>query len=73
MSDRMIPATGGERSLTETQRDLLRSAVKIGYFEVPRRVSLVDLASEHGMSDREVSEQLRRGLDVVLQETTLED
>jgi predicted DNA binding protein len=73
MSDRVAPASERGRSLTELQRELLRSAAREGYFEVPRRVSLVDLASEHGMSDREASEQLRRGLDIVVRDATLED
>jgi hypothetical protein len=51
--------------LTDPQRDLLRSAVCEGYFEIPREITLVDLAERHGLSDREASEEIRRGLDVL--------
>ena len=60
-------------TLTETQRELLQSAVREGYFKVPREVSLVDLAEIHGLSDREVSERLRRGLNVVVRDATFDD
>ena len=73
MSDWTVPTRKHESFLTETQRDLLRSAVREGYFELPRRVSLVDLASEHGISDHEASEELRRGLDVVVRDAVFED
>lgn len=52
--------------LADSQGDLLRSAVQEGYFEVPRRVSLVELAEKHGISDREASERMRRGLAVAV-------
>ncbi|MFB6188310.1 MAG: helix-turn-helix domain-containing protein [Halapricum sp.] len=60
-------------ALTEAQRDLLRSAVREGYFKVPREISLVELADIHDVSDREASQQLRRGLDAVLQDVTISD
>lgn len=55
-----------EVPVTGTQRDLLRSAIREGYFRVPREIPLVDLADHHGLSDREASEEIRRGLDVLL-------
>jgi predicted DNA binding protein len=60
-------------ALTDPQRDLLRSAAREGYFRVPREVTLVDLAERHGLSDREASRQIRRGLDVLLSDTTLDE
>ena len=73
MSDQTAPTREHESSLTETQRALLRRAVRAGYFKVPRESSLVDLAVKQGMSDREASEELRRGLDVVVRGSVLED
>jgi len=48
--------------LTEKQRELLSEAVKAGYFEVPRRASLSDIADAVGISDQAASERLRRGM-----------
>ena len=62
-----------ESTLTETQEELLRSAVRGGYFEVPREMTLVDLAERHGISDKEASRQLRRGLDAVVRNAALDD
>ena len=73
MSDQSAPTREHESSLTETQRALLQSAVRAGYFKMPREISLVDLAAKQGMSDREASEELRLGLDVVVRESVLED
>lgn len=63
-SENNVPA-----DLTETQRALLQSAVQKGYFKVPREVSTVELAEKHDLSSRRVSEEICRGLDVVLNET----
>jgi predicted DNA binding protein len=56
--------------ISEEQWDLLQSAVREGYFNVPREVTLVDLAERHGLSDRDASEQIRRGLDVLVRGAT---
>ncbi|MFC4357676.1 helix-turn-helix domain-containing protein [Halobium salinum] len=48
--------------LTDEQREALVAAVRRGYFEVPRRATLSDLADELAVSDHAVSERLRRGL-----------
>ena len=60
-------------TLTEPQEELLRSAVREGYFEIPREVTLVDLADIHGISDKETSQQLRRGLEAIVRDATLDD
>ncbi|MFC6939106.1 helix-turn-helix domain-containing protein [Salinirubellus sp. GCM10025818] len=52
--------------LTEEQRETLTSAVQRGYFEVPRGVTLTDLADELGISRQAASERLRRGANTVL-------
>lgn len=52
--------------LTVPQREALVRAVEAGYFEVPRKTSLNDLADELGISDTAVSQRLRRGLENIL-------
>ena len=54
--------TGLELDITDTQRETLLVALEEGYFEVPRRINLTDLATELGVSDTAVSQRLRRGL-----------
>lgn len=53
---------------SDLDRDFLTTAVEQGYFKVPRQTSLVDLADEHDISDREASERLRTEIDAVLRE-----
>ncbi|MFD1512508.1 helix-turn-helix domain-containing protein [Halomarina rubra] len=52
--------------LTPHEREVLLTALDRGYFEVPRRISIVALAEEVGVSDREVTEHLRRAMAKVL-------
>ncbi|MFB6189905.1 MAG: helix-turn-helix domain-containing protein [Halapricum sp.] len=59
--------------LSDEQRELLKRAVREGYFEVPRRTTLVSLAEKQGVSDVEASEQLRDGIDGVLRNTVFEE
>ncbi|EMA38061.1 helix-turn-helix domain-containing protein [Halococcus hamelinensis] len=53
--------------LTRSQREIVALAVGRGYFEVPRRTSMVELAAECGVSDQAASERLRRGLSNLLE------
>ena len=46
--------------LTEKQQDLLLSALEEGYFDVPRRTSLDELATQFDVSRQALSERLRR-------------
>ncbi len=56
------PTRGPPRDrLTAPQRETLRLAHERGYFEIPRKVTLADLADELGISNQAVSERLRRG------------
>lgn len=71
MNERMAPNVEHESDLSSVQRDLLRSAIREGYFEVPRRITLVELAAACGMSDLEASEQLRYGLDTVVRDAVV--
>ena len=54
--------------LTERQRETLVAAYRGGYYDIPRRKTLVDLAAELGVSDQAVSERLRRGERKVIHE-----
>ncbi|WP_276270764.1 bacterio-opsin activator domain-containing protein [Haloarcula litorea] len=62
-----------ELGLTATQYETLRAALEAGYFEVPRRTSLTDLAAELGVSDSAVSQRLRRGVGTLLLATVADD
>jgi hypothetical protein len=48
-------------TLTPSQREVLEVAAEMGYFEIPRRVSMAEVAAELGISSQAVSERLRRG------------
>lgn len=48
--------------LTEEQRDALMLAFESGYFEIPREITLVELADRLDISDSAVSQRIRRGL-----------
>ncbi|MFC5972291.1 helix-turn-helix domain-containing protein [Halomarina salina] len=53
-------------ALTGTERDVLRTAVEEGYFDVPRRITTAALADRVGVADDEVIVVLRRGTAKVL-------
>ena len=56
------PAAAREATdLTREQEEVLETALAMGYFEIPRRASMSDLASELDISSQAVSERLRRG------------
>jgi len=55
------------------QRETLEVALEAGYFDVPQRVTLEDLAEELGISEQGVSERLRRGLSTFLTSTLGDD
>lgn len=46
--------------LTKTQYETIHKAYELGYFDVPRAVTLEELASELGISHQALSERLRR-------------
>lgn len=66
----------GERErpfgLTETQQRVLSLAIERGYFEVPRRATLRDIAAELDVSEQSVSETIRRGANKVLKQTLVQ-
>lgn len=55
-----------DTDLTVTQAETLVTAFESGYFDVPRRVTLAELAEELDVSEQAVSERLRRGLFALL-------
>ena len=55
------PGHDGASNLTDPQREVLRVALKLGYFEVPRQSSMDEVADALGISEQAVSERLRRG------------
>ena len=63
-----IVSVGGEATdarsadgLTNDQREALFYAADVGYFSVPRKATLGDIAEQLGISDQAVSERVRRG------------
>lgn len=54
------PDDSALRSLTERQREVLRTAFELGYFDVPRAVTTRDVAVELDLDPSTVSEHLQR-------------
>ncbi|GAB3034391.1 helix-turn-helix domain-containing protein [Natronobiforma cellulositropha] len=50
----------GHKALTSTQYETIVAAHELGYFDVPRRVTLEELAAELDISHQALSERLRR-------------
>lgn len=61
----------GRFGLTEDQQETLVTAFEKGYFDVPRALTLTDLADEIGISHQALSERLRRGQRSVLENTVI--
>ena len=55
--------------LTSSQHESLVTGFEAGYFEVPRRLSLSDLAAQEGISHQALSERLRRGTNSLIERT----
>ncbi|MDS0477196.1 helix-turn-helix domain-containing protein [Natrinema sp. 1APR25-10V2] len=55
--------------LTDRQHEALRIAYELGYFDIPRRASLEDVAAELEISASSVSERLRRAQTQLIEET----
>jgi len=62
------PKPAGD-GLTDRQREALRIAYERGYFEIPRRTSLDDIAAELDISASSASERLRRAQTQLIEET----
>jgi hypothetical protein len=57
----VVHADGDEDLLTDRQREALRAALRAGYFEVPRRCTLAEVADRLGVDKSTASETIRRG------------
>lgn len=55
-----------EGPLTDVQRQTLYAALDAGYFEVPRKVTLTELADDLDVSDNAVSQRLRRAISTLI-------
>lgn len=54
-------ARAGQYDLTEEQEEALMAAFENGFFDIPRDITLEDLADELDVSHQALSERLRRG------------
>jgi hypothetical protein len=68
-NDNTPSETAIQGTLTAEEREALRTAHAMGYFEVPRRATLADVADELDRPDVETSRHLRRGMEAVLGRT----
>ena len=60
-----------ETGLTEQQRETLLTAFRLGYFDVPRQATLLDIADELDLSDQAVSERIRRGVSHLVEDSVV--
>lgn len=61
----------GRYGLTTDQFRALIAAAEAGFFEVPRRTTVEELATEFDISHQAMSERLRRATDALVEETLL--
>ena len=59
--------------LTDAQREALRCALELGYFDVPRETKMETIADDLGISTAACSTRLRRGQRALLRETLAPD
>lgn len=62
-----------QTELTDEQQEMLIVALAEGYFDVPRRINLVELGERMDLSDSAVSQRIRRGISGLLEEIDLSD
>ncbi|NGM68036.1 bacterio-opsin activator [Natronolimnobius sp. AArcel1] len=60
--------TEPETRLTSQQREALEAALEYGYFEIPRNISMEELADELGISHQALSERFRRAYETLVDE-----
>ncbi|QSX00236.1 helix-turn-helix domain-containing protein [Haloterrigena alkaliphila] len=56
----------GETRLTPEQHEALEAALEHGYFEIPRGISMEELADELGISHQALSERFRRAYETLV-------
>lgn len=54
------PMAGGQYGLTPTQRETLVAALEHGYYEIPREITMTDLAAELATTQQTLSKRFRR-------------
>ena len=59
----------GRYGLTADQYETLAEAARLGYFDVPREVSLDEIADELGVSHQAASERIRRATSALVEDT----
>lgn len=64
---------GSKHGLTDSQHASLLKAKEMGYYDVPREVSLSDLSDTLGVSHQALSERLRRGHGRLIERTLRSD
>lgn len=62
-----VPLHDDEEPLSDEQFDILATAFEKGYFEVPRDVTLTELADLVGISTNAASQRMRRGLGTLVE------
>ena len=67
------PEAFGRYDVTEEQREALVTAYEMGYFEIPGKVSLGELADELDISKNAASARLHRGYANLVQNTLVHD
>ncbi|WP_121744469.1 helix-turn-helix domain-containing protein [Natronorubrum halophilum] len=73
LHETVSPSDDRRFGLTAAQRDLIVAADDAGYFDVPRRTTLVELGDQLDISDSAVSQRLRRGLTALINSTVAAD
>ncbi len=61
----------GRYGLSEVQYRALTAAVEAGYYQVPREITMEELAAEFDVSHQALSERLRRAVDTLVAHTVL--
>lgn len=61
-------ATEPDTRLTPEQREALEAALQYGYFEIPRQISMEELAAELDISHQALSERFRRAYETLVDE-----
>lgn len=61
------------QKLTGPQRETIELALERGYFDVPRKTTMVELADELGISDQAVSARIRRAMKKLSQHLVVPD
>lgn len=72
--DRVVAESTGPTNpfgLTDAQYETLVAVTERGYFDIPRRVTLAEIAADLGVSEQAVSERIRRGIAAVLERSLL--